>query len=121
MIKEFEMNRKKIIGNLISGEIAVNDIYLESDELDEGILKIRDKIANVSAEIQRNKPSEISQFDMIQDNKKIYFPESARELSQKQLQEIWNYSMRESSRELKRETQTLENNELHSKFKPKLK
>jgi FMN phosphatase YigB (HAD superfamily) len=35
--------------------------------------------------------------------------------------DIWNYSMRESSRELKQEIQTSENNELHSEFKPKLK
>ena len=121
MIEDFEVNIKKIIGNLISAEIAVNNIYLESGELDEGILKIRERISKISAEIQKTEHTEVSQFDIIKDNKKIYFPESARELSQRQLQEVWNYSMRESSGELKREKQASENNELHSEFKPKLK
>jgi len=102
MLEDFEVNRKKIIGNLISAEIALNDVYSESSELNTAIIKIRDRISKISAEIQQTGPTEISQFDMIKDNKKVYFPESARELSQRQLQDIWNYSMRESSRELKK-------------------
>ncbi|PIU10930.1 hypothetical protein COT27_00595 [Candidatus Kuenenbacteria bacterium CG08_land_8_20_14_0_20_37_23] len=121
MLEDFEINRKKITGNLISAEIAVNDVYSEGVELDIEIIKIRNRISEISAENQKTEPTEISQFDIIKDNKKIYFPESARELSQRQLQDIWNYSIRESSRELKQEIQTSENNELHSEFKPKLK
>lgn len=121
MLENFEANRKKIIGNLISAEIALNDVYSESDELDAEIMKIRDRISEILAEIKKTEPTETSQFDIIKSNKKIYFPESARELSQRQLQVVWNYSMRESSRELKQEIQTTENNELHSEFKPKLK
>ncbi|MFH1326322.1 MAG: hypothetical protein ABIH48_02540 [Candidatus Falkowbacteria bacterium] len=121
MLEDFEVNRKKIIGNLISAKIAVNDVYSESVELDTEIMKIRNRISEISAKNQKPEPTEISQFDIIKDNKKIYFPESARELPQRQLQDIWNYSMRESSRESKQEIQTSQNNELNSEFKPKLK
>jgi len=121
LLENFEMNRKKIIGNLISAEIAVNDMYSESSELDKEIIDIRDRIARTSAEVRKIEPAEISQYDIIKEGRKIYFPESAKELSQRELKDSWNYSMRESSRELKQEIQEPENNEPHIEFKPKLK
>lgn len=122
MLENFEMNRKKIIGNLISAEIAVNDMYSESSELDKEIIEIRDRIARISTEVQKIEPAEVSQYDIIRDGRRLYFPEPARELSQKELKNNWNYSMHESSRELlKREIQEPKNNEPHIEFKPKLK
>lgn len=121
MLEDFEVNRNKIIGNLMSAEIAENDTYSESGELDAEIMKIRNRVSGISAKIQKTEPTEISQFDIIKGNEKIYFPESAKELSQRQLQDVWNYSMHESSRELKREIQEPENDEPHIEFKPKLK
>ncbi|MBU0722417.1 hypothetical protein KKA93_03115 [Patescibacteria group bacterium] len=121
MLENFEINQKKIIGNLISTEIAVNDMYSESSELDKEIIEIRDRIARISTEVQKIEPAEVSQYDIIRDGRRLYFPETARELSQRELNSDWNYSMRESSRELKQEIQATKNNELCNEFKPKLK
>jgi len=121
LLENFKMNRKKITGNLISAEIAVNDMYSESSELDKEIIDIRDRIARMSIEVQKIETAKISQYDIIKDGGKIYFPESAREISQRELKDCWNYSMQESSKELKQEIQEPEGNETHIEFKPKLK
>jgi len=121
MLEDFESYREKIIGTLISTEIAIKDTYSESGALDKEITRIRGRISEISTEIQKTELSEVSQYDVLEHNTKFYFPKSARELSQRQLQDIWNYSVRESSKELKQEIEIPKNGESNSEFKPKLK
>ncbi len=121
MLENIEVHRKSILGILVSAEIAVNNIYSKGGETNKEIGEIKNKISKISKGLQNVESPETSQYDILENKVQLCFPESARELSQRQLRDAWNYSIRESSRETKQEIVAEEKNQLNSEYKPKFK
>lgn len=120
MIESIETHRRKILGTLIGTEIAVNNIYSQSPDINNEIEEIRNRISKVTGGLKDIETPIVSQYDILENNVQLYFPELAKGISSRQLRDIWDYSMRESSRDIKKEILPEENNEPSNEYKPKL-
>lgn len=121
MLENFEMNRKSILGILVSAEIAVNDEYSKNVEADKKIREIKNRILEISSKFYNYKVPATSQYDILENNVRLYFPESARELSQRELRDTWDFSVKEYSKEIKQEITAEEKKEMNNEYKPKFR
>lgn len=97
MLVDLAKNRQKIQGILVSAEIARQNLFANDEELlaaEEKIDGVKSEIATFAREIRSSAITQISQYDILAGRKCIFFPQSARSLSQRELRNILNYSFK---------------------------